>query len=236
MFEDATGLHEHHAVSDGAGEGHFVGDDQQGHAIAGQALDHFQHFLDHLRVEGGGDFIKQHDLRVHAQRTDDGDALLLAAGQLAREGIAFVGEPHARQQFLCLLTGFTRVAFLHFQRAEQDVVEHAHVREQVVALEHHAHVLAHLTPVGVFVQQLLAGKPQAAAVGDFQPIEAAQQGAFAAATGAEDHHHFAALHAQVDALEHLRLAEKFVETLELDQCAHAWPQRRSSTLEAADNG
>jgi hypothetical protein len=44
------------------------------------------------------------------------------------------------------------------------------------------------------------------------------------------------LHTQVDALEHLLVAEEFVETLKLDQCAHAWAQRRSSTLEAADNG
>lgn len=108
--------------------------------------------------------------------------------------------------------------------------------EQVVTLEHHAHVLAHLAPVGVFIQQLFAGKAQAAAVGHFQAIEAAQQGAFAAAAGAEDHQHFAALHPQVDAIEHLLFAEEFIETLELDQCAHAWAQRRSSTLEAADNG
>ena len=38
------------------------------------------------------------------------------------------------------------------------------------------------------------------------------------------------------ALEHLRFAEEFVEPLKLDQCAHACVQRRSSTLEAADNG
>ena len=134
LFKDAPGIHEHDAVGHRAGEGHFVGDDQQGHAIAGQALDHFQHLLDHLWVEGGGDFVKQHDLGVHAQRANDGDALLLATGQLAREGVALVGQAYTVQQPLCLLAGFTGVALLHFQRAEQEVVEHAHVRKQVVIL------------------------------------------------------------------------------------------------------
>lgn len=175
LFEDAPGIHEHDAVGHRAGEGHFVGDDQQGHAVPGQALDHLQHFLDHLRVQRRGDLVEQHHLRVHAQRTDDGDALLLAAGELAREGIALVQKAHPLQQRLGLGAGFATVALLHLERAEQDVVEHAHVREQVVTLEHHADVLAHLTPVGGLVQQLAAGESQVAAVGFFQAVEAAQQ-------------------------------------------------------------
>lgn len=162
--------------------------------------------------------------------------MLLAAGKLARVGVALVGQADAVQQFFCLGARFAGLALLHFQRAEQQVVEHAHMGEQVVALEHHAHILAHLAPIRVFSQQLLAGKPQAAAMGCFQAVEAAQQRAFATAAGTEDHHHFAALHTQVDALEHLLVAEELIETPELDQCAHAWPQRRSSSLEAADNG
>ncbi|MNF83398.1 hypothetical protein D3C84_657220 [compost metagenome] len=213
-----------------------MGDDQQRHALAGQALDDFQHFLDHFRVEGGGDFIEQHDFGVHAQRTDDGDALLLAAGELARKGVALVREAHARQQGFGLIPGFATLAFLHLDRAEQQVVEHAHVREQVIALEYHADLLAHFAPVGAFVQKLTAGKCQAAAVRDFQPVEATQQGTFTAAAGAEDDDHFAGFHVQVDAIEHLLLAEKLVETLELDQCAHACVQRRSSTREAAESG
>lgn len=236
LFEDAPGIHEHDAVGHCAGEGHFMGNNQQGHAVPGQALDHLQHFLDHLRVQRRGDLVEQHHLRVHAQRTDDGDALLLAAGELAREGIALVRKAHPLQQRLGLGAGFATVALLHLERAEQDVVEHAHVREQVVTLEHHADVLAHLAPVGGLVQQLAAGESQVAAVGFFQAVEAAQQGGLAAAAGAENHHHFALGDLEVDVLEHLLLAEKLVETLELDQCAHACVQRRSSTREAADSG
>ena len=236
LFKDPAGLHEHDAVGHRAGEGHFVGDDEQGHAVAGQALDHLQHLLDHLRVEGGGDFVEQHHLGVHAQRTDDGDALLLATGELAGEGVALVQQPDPGQQRLGLGLGFAAFALLHLQRAQQQVIEHAHVAEQVVALEHHADPLAHLAPVGARGEQFLAVETQAAALGLLQPVEAAQQGAFTAAAGAEDHHHFAGPHLQVDILEHLVLAEEFVETLEFDQCVHGWAQRRSSTREAAESG
>lgn len=213
-----------------------MGDNQQGHALAGQPLNHFEYLLDHLRVEGGGDFVKEHDLGVHAQRTDDGDALLLTTGELTRERVALVQQAYARQQGFGLGTGFAAVALLHFHRAKQHVIEHAHVRKQVITLEYHADLLTHFAPVGALVQQLTPGKIQAAAVSDFQAVEAAQQGAFATAAGAEDDDHFARSHLQVDAVEHLLLAEKLVETLELDQCAHACVQRRSSTREAADSG
>ena len=35
-----------------------------------------------LGVQGGGGLVKEHDLGLHGQGTDNGDALLLAAGQL----------------------------------------------------------------------------------------------------------------------------------------------------------
>ncbi|MND96409.1 hypothetical protein D3C80_887020 [compost metagenome] len=108
--------------------------------------------------------------------------------------------------------------------------------EQVITLEHHADLLAHLAPVSARRQQLFTGQAQAAAVGGFQAVEATQQGTLAAAAGAENHHHFTAAYLQVDVVEHLLLAEEFVEALELDQCAHACVQRRSSAREAADSG
>jgi hypothetical protein len=93
-----------------------------------------------------------------------------------------------------------------------------------------------LAPVSGLAQQLTSEKFQAAAVRLFQTIEATQQGTFAATAGAEDDDDFAALHLQVDAVEHLLLAVEFVETVKLDQCAHACVQRRSSTREAAESG
>jgi hypothetical protein len=56
-----------------------------------------QHFLDHLRVEGRGRLVEQHDLGLHAQRAGDGDALLLAAGELAGVLLRLLGDLHPVQ-------------------------------------------------------------------------------------------------------------------------------------------
>jgi hypothetical protein len=84
MFDDLPVIHEDHAVGDLPGEAHLVGDAEHGHALLGERHHGVEHLLHHLRVEGRGRLVEQHDLRAHAQRARDGDALLLAAGELAR--------------------------------------------------------------------------------------------------------------------------------------------------------
>src|SRR5919112_2055346 len=67
-----------------AGEAHLVGDDDHGHAVAGERGHHVEDLVDHLRVERRGGLVEEHHLGVHRQRAGDGDPLLLAAGQLGR--------------------------------------------------------------------------------------------------------------------------------------------------------
>ena len=50
--------------------------------VSGEVPHHVQHLADELGVERGGRLVEQHELRVHRQRPGDGDALLLAAGEL----------------------------------------------------------------------------------------------------------------------------------------------------------
>ncbi len=76
-LDDLTLVHEHDAVRDLAGKTHFVRDDQHGHAVMRQCNHRVEHFLDHFGIERGGRLVEQHDLRVHAQRARNGDALLL---------------------------------------------------------------------------------------------------------------------------------------------------------------
>jgi len=49
-------------------------------------------FADQLRVEGGGDLVEEEPLRPHRERAGDGDALLLAAGEVHGIGVHLVGE------------------------------------------------------------------------------------------------------------------------------------------------
>ena len=48
-----------------------------------QALDDLEHLAGELGIQRGGDFIEQHQLGLHGQRTGGGRALLLSAGQLS---------------------------------------------------------------------------------------------------------------------------------------------------------
>jgi hypothetical protein len=76
-------------------EAHLVGDDDHGHARAGEVDHHVEHLGDHLGIERGGRLVEQHHPRLHAQRAGDGDALLLAARELAGALVGLLGDAHA---------------------------------------------------------------------------------------------------------------------------------------------
>ena len=60
------------------------------------------HFGGHARVERAGGLVEQDRLGVHGEGAGDGDALLLAAGELVGAGGEFFGEADAVEQ----LAGF----------------------------------------------------------------------------------------------------------------------------------
>ena len=93
------------------------------------------------------------------------------------------------------------------------VVQHVFVVEQVKALEHHADALAQAVQVGVQVRQVLAAEPDVAAVRLLQQVQAAKQRGLAGAGGADDAHHLALLHVQVDALEDLQGAKGLFQSM-----------------------
>ena len=77
------------------------------------------------------------------QRAGDGDALLLAAGQLVGIGVSLSGE--ARPWRGCRAASASTSArgpLLDLDRRDRDVAHHVHVLEQVVLLEHDRHAVA----------------------------------------------------------------------------------------------
>ena len=78
-------------------------------------------------------------------------------------------------------------------------------------LEHHAHLLAHGIDVGII--HLDALKLDGAAGGDLQPVQAAQEGGFAAARGADEGSDLPFAHVQRDALEGLEVAVPEVQVM-----------------------
>ena len=68
--------------------------------VAGEAAHHVQHVADQLGVEGGGGLVEEHQLGLHRQRPGDGDALLLAAGELGGV-VCSAGPPSPTRSSSC---------------------------------------------------------------------------------------------------------------------------------------
>ena len=94
LLDDDAAVHEDDAVRDVAGEAHLVRDHEHRHAALGQVLHDVEDAAHELGVERRGDLVEEHDVRVHGQRPRDGDALLLAAGELRREVVGAVRQAH----------------------------------------------------------------------------------------------------------------------------------------------
>ena len=132
-------------------------------------------------------------------RARDGDALLLATGQLIGIVIGAFGKAHAREllgrDVLCLVVG----AVEHLGLGEHDVVQGVEVREQVELLEHHAHALAHLVDIHLGRGDVLALEDDLAARGLLEAVQAAQHGRLARSGRAEHDNHLAAANVERDA-------------------------------------
>jgi hypothetical protein len=132
-------VHQHHLV------GHFqrfflvVGDEDAGDVqFVMQAAQPAAQFLAHLGIERAEGFVQQQHARLHGQRAGQRDTLALAARELRRIAVGQPVQLHQLQQALDLLADDRlrgRCARLHAQ-AEGDVLEHRHVLEQRIVLEH----------------------------------------------------------------------------------------------------
>jgi hypothetical protein len=99
------------------------------------------------------------------------------------------GQPHHVQQIAGPVAPLARADLAHAQ-PEGHVVERGHVREQAVALEHHAHV----PPGGRHRRDVLAVDHDRTGVGRLEPGHDAQRGRLAAAGRAEQRHELAGRH------------------------------------------
>ena len=171
--------------------------------------DYIQHLVDHLRVKRCGYLVKQHDVRIHYQAAHDCNALLLTAGKLRGVRVRLIRKSDPCKKFHCLGGDFLLCAFLDFQRSKRDVVHYRHVREQVVALENHSDLLAHIVKAGFSVLDRLAVKLYRTALDRLQTVDTAQQSAFSAARGTHQHHYFAFFNAERKVVDYRIIAKSF---------------------------
>ena len=166
------------------------------------------------------------------------DMLMLAGSEIIlafqdrRQGLYL----NRAEQLFRLQQGLGPLPLLHLHRAEQHVLQHRQVGEEVIALEHHADALAQPLPVGAGIQQLSV-EANVAPLNGFEPVEGAQQGALATTAWPQDDNHFPGVHREADLVQYPVLAELFADSIELKQRCHtALPHCCSSRREASESG
>ena len=222
LLEDDALVEEADAACDVAGEPHLVRRDQHRHAAVGELADHAQHLGDELRVERARDLVEEHHLRPHREGADDRDALLLTAREPVGVVVALVGEPEAGQQLGRLLGRLAPRQPERLARGECHVLEHRHVREEVVRLEDDPDPAPDPVDVDAPCRDLLALDDDPAGVDRLEQVDTAQERRLPGAGGADQADDLVLGDLQVDPAQDLVLAEGLVQILDLD-CAHASP-------------
>src|SRR5699024_5290948 len=133
------------------------------------------------------------------------------------QGVRLVGEAHALEQLLGLGIGLRLGDAAHAPRPEGDVVDGLEVREEVEALEHHAHVGPEAGEVLALLGQPLPVDGDLAVGDRLETVQAAAQGGLPGAGGADQRHHLAAVDVQVDVLQRLEVAEELVDAARGDE-------------------
>ena len=158
-------------------------------------------------IERARDLVEQHQPRLHRERAHDRDALLLPTREPIGVVVALVPHADPVEQRVRPVGRVGLRELEHLGRRERHVVEHAHVREQVEALEHDPDVLAQRVQVDAATRHPLAVEPDLTLLDRLQRVDAAQQRRLAAARRPDEAHDLVLLDAQGHAAQHLVVAE-----------------------------
>ncbi len=194
---DAAAVHHRDAVAHRQRLDLVMGDEEGGDAE--RALDRADlvaHRVAQLGVEIGEGFVEQQDGGADHQRAGESDALLLAAGELARAPLAEMAELDHGEP-LRDLTGDLGPGDAALLQPEGDVAGDGEMRKQRVGLEDVAHVALMRRQPG----DLGAVDADRAAVGSDQPGQHAQGRGLAASGGAEQGDGFALRDRQRDVVD-----------------------------------
>ena len=137
-------------------------------------------------VKGAGSLVAQQHLGLGGQGAGNGDALLLAAGELGGVGVCLVRQTHQLQKLSGALLG---VGLLHARQlhGEAHVAQAGALHQQVKVLEDHGDLPPRLPQLlGGHFLQLLSVHPYLARGRPLQQIHASHQRALTGAAHADD--------------------------------------------------
>jgi hypothetical protein len=206
-------VHDRDPVGEAHGLDLVVGDvDRGGLALLEQALELGPHLQPQERVEVGERLVHEQHLRPDRERPGHRHPLPLPARELARELRELALDVHERRRALHLAPDRGLVHPLLHAQAEGDVLEHRHVREDGVVLEHHRDVARAGRQA---VHPPFADPDPAVGLG-LQAGDDAQEGGLAAARRAQQDGELPVLHVERDGLERLEPAEGLAHVLDAD--------------------
>ncbi len=247
LLEDPALVEERHPVGHLAREAHLVGHHHHRHVqLGGQRLHHRQHLAGELGVQRRRGLVEQHHVGLHAERAGDRDALLLAPGQPDRVLACLVGQADAVEEVLAALVMSASVPRLAHRAAQVTFSStvmfgnRLNCWKTMPTCSRSCRICSRLRRVRCPPLEPDAGHLDRALGRVLDEVHAAQHGRLAGARPAEDHHHLAPVHLQVDAADHLEVAEALVQAVDADHdvaapvprghqcgsCGAAWRGRR----------
>jgi hypothetical protein len=161
-----------------------------------QCPDFLAHFASQPGVQVGQRLVKQQHRRLQHQRARQRHTLLLPAREFAGQPVVKADQSHVAQRLYRAAAGGILGHARHAQTVHH-VLQHIHVREQRIALEHHAHVALGRAQGG----DVLPRNEDLPGGGRLQPGDHAQRSGLAAARGPKDGGERAARHLEADALD-----------------------------------
>ena len=161
-----------------------------------QAADLLAHRAAQAGIEVRERLVEQQHRRLEDERARERDALLLAAGELARQALVHRHQADRRHRRAGPLAR-QRAGDAGDAQAVGDVGEHVHVRKERVALEHHADVALGRRQIG----DVAAGDDDPAAGRRLEPGDHPQRRRLAAAARAEQRRQGPARNAKADLVD-----------------------------------
>ena len=183
----------------------------------GELADETQHVGHELRVERARDLVEQHQLRLHRECAHDRHALLLPAAQPVGILVGLLLEPDASEQLACAALRVVARDAARLARREHHVLQHRHVRKEVVRLEDDADLLAQRVHVDLVVRDPLPVDDDLSFLDALEHVEAAQQRRLARARRADQADDVVLDDVERDLLQHLQVAEPLRDGLHLHE-------------------
>ena len=183
-------------------------------------LHDIQHFADQLRVEGGGGFIKEHDLGFHRERACNGDALFLPAREAIWIFILLEQHAHAIQVHFCNFDGMRRIHRLDDDGRPHNIFQHTVVGKEIELLKDHASQEARLVDKRLVL--LALGARRYPEIGYFdrsfrgflKEIDAPQHRTLSRAASSDDANHLPLVDVQINSFQHMQMMERLIKVCE----------------------